>query len=334
MTPLAVCMAATGILMLAASALGAQADPRLVAAVRQAQEGQPDSARAALRGILAATPPTDPFYPQVLYATALLAPTASEMQRTLQRVTVEHPLSMWTDDALLKLAQLEYASGNLPGTARQLERLRADFPASPVLGLAAFWAARTYFDMREQRPACLWVGAGTASLRPEDTELRNQLRFFSERCPATLLAQGSAGVLPASARVETTPPAPSPVAVTPPPPAPDRNAVPADTTRDSTPPATTPAAVTAPRDTVVLPRREAEEPVATVYRVQVMAAATRAMADESVQRLRALGVTARIVTEGAFLKVRAGEFADRAAAADLVRRLRGEFPGAFIVSEP
>ena len=311
----------------AARALGAQADPRLVAAVRQAQEGSADSARATLRGLLDSTPAADPFYPQVLYASALVAPTAAEMQRTLQRITVEHPLSMFTDDALLKLAQLEYASGNLPGTVRHLERLRSDFPASPVLGVAAFWAARTYFDMREQRPACQWVGAGIASLRPDEVELRSQLRFFSERCSAVLLAQGSAGVPAASARVESTTAPPARVAVTPPP-----TVTQADTARADTTPAPAPAA--APRDTIVPPPREAAEPTGPLYRVQVVAAATRSVADEVVQRLRSLGVSARIVTEGAFLKVRAGEYADRAAAADLVRRLRGEFPGAFIVSDP
>ena len=314
--------AALMIVVVGARTLGAQADPRLVAALRQAQEGQPDSARATLRGMLTSTPPTDPFYPQVLYTAALVAPTASEMQRTLQRVAVEHPLSMWTDDALLKLAQLEYASGNLPGSVRHLERLRADFPASPVLGAAAFWAARTYFDMREQRPACRWVGAGTAALRPDDSELRSQLRFFSERCPATLLAEGSAGVLPPSARVETAPPAPIPVAATPPP------------ARDSASPDTSPAPGSAPRDTVVVVPRADEEPPGPVFRVQVVAAATREMANESVQRLRTLGIPARVVTEGAFLKVRAGEFTDREDAAELLRRLRGEFTGAFIVSEP
>ena len=49
------------ILLLAASAgtLTAQTDPQLVAAVRLAQEGQGDSARALAGRILAATAPTD-----------------------------------------------------------------------------------------------------------------------------------------------------------------------------------------------------------------------------------------------------------------------------------
>ena len=44
----------------------AQTDPRLVAAVRDAQEGRGDSARVAVDRLLAATPPSDTLYPQIL----------------------------------------------------------------------------------------------------------------------------------------------------------------------------------------------------------------------------------------------------------------------------
>ena len=334
MRPVACALIMLGVGSVAGRTVAAQADPRLVAAVRQAQEGGGDSARATLRRLIDSTPSADPFFPQVLYAAAVVAPTASEMQRTLQRITVEHPLSMWADDALLKLAQLEYAGGNLPGTVRHLERLRSDFPASPVLGTAAFWAARTYFDMREERTACRWIGAGIASLRPDEAELGGRLRFFSQRCPATLLAEGSAGVPAPSAAVESTPPAAAPAATPP-------VVAPVDSPRVDTARADTARAVSARvdsarvvRDTTPTVTQEPPQPAGPVFRVQVVAAATRSMADEAVQRLRSLGVPSRIVSEGPFLKVRAGSFADRAQAAELLRRLRGEFPGAFIVSDP
>ncbi|HEU4827878.1 MAG TPA: hypothetical protein VFT04_01660, partial [Gemmatimonadales bacterium] len=169
----------------------AQADPRVIAAVRQAQEGSGDSARASLARLLQATPASDSLYAEILFATALVSPTAQDMQRHLQRVVVEHALSRWADDALLKLAQLEYASGNLPGTVRQLERIRTDFPRSDVMGLAAFWAARTHFDLRDDRSACRWVGIGLAAARPEAADVRAQLDTFARRCPGDLLAEGA-----------------------------------------------------------------------------------------------------------------------------------------------
>lgn len=228
----------------------AQSDPRLAAALSQAREGAGDSARATIARLLAATPRTDTLYPQILYVSALTASTAQEMQRSLQRITVEHPLSSWADDALLTLAQLEYASGNLPGTVRNLERLRSDYPRSPVLGSAAFWAARAYFDMRDTKAACVWIGAGLGGLRPEEQEVRAQLEFFAQRCPATLLAQGSASRASAAGPEPRSTPA-APITGR------DTSAAPRETPvlpRDTAPAPRIPAA--APRDSAVAAVRD------------------------------------------------------------------------------
>ena len=58
---------------LAARNAAAQSDPRLVGAVRQAQAGEVDSARATLRRLAAATPAADQLYPEILYSIALTA---------------------------------------------------------------------------------------------------------------------------------------------------------------------------------------------------------------------------------------------------------------------
>lgn len=378
----------------------AQSDPRLAAALSQAREGAGDSARATIARLLAATPRSDTLYPQILYVSALTASTAQEMQRSLQRITVEHPLSSWADDALLTLAQLEYASGNLPGTVRNLERLRSDYPRSPVLGSAAFWAARAYFDIRDTKAACIWIGAGLGGLRPEEQEVRAQLEFFAQRCPATLLAQGSASRAPAAgpeprnapaapivprdtaAAPRDTPVLPAPrdsavaavrdTAIVPPGVAardtvllsPDSARVIRDSAialRDSTPPPDIGAP--ARRDTAPAPGRRDSTPVpvrrdstsvrpgagplvarvvtsrpappaaAPAFRIQVVAANTQQMADAAVARLRTLGFESRVVSEGGFLKVRAGPFASRAEVQAAMPRIRAEFPGAFTVAD-
>src|SRR4029079_10183869 len=100
--------------------------PRLVDAVRAAQEGQGDSARAAVQRLLDATSPSDTLYPQILYTQAMVASSAGDMRRQLQRVTVEYATSDWADDALLRLVQMDYATRNFDGAARNLERPRAD----------------------------------------------------------------------------------------------------------------------------------------------------------------------------------------------------------------
>ncbi|HEX6616129.1 MAG TPA: outer membrane protein assembly factor BamD, partial [Gemmatimonadales bacterium] len=135
----------------------AQTDPRLVQAMHSAQEGQSDSARAAVERLLAATSPSDSLYPQILYTQAMVAGSAADMRRSLQRVVVEYPTSPWADDALLRLVQMDYAVRNLESAERNLERLRQDFPATPLLPQAAYWAGRAYFDDNKPAAACRWL---------------------------------------------------------------------------------------------------------------------------------------------------------------------------------
>ncbi len=55
------------------------------------------------------------------------------------------------------------------------------------------------------------------------------------------------------------------------------------------------------------------------------------MANENATKVRQLGYEALIVEEGGFLKVRAGAFSSRADAVAAIRKLRDDFPGAFLV---
>jgi hypothetical protein len=168
-------------LLLLARAARAQTDPRLAEAVRMAQEGQSDSARAHVRQLLDTTPPGDTLYPQILYTQAMVADNAGEMRRQLQRVAVEYSTSSWADDALLRLVQMDYATRNFDGAAHNLEKLRLDYPATPLLAQAAYWAGRTYFDMNNPSLACRWLADGMAQSR-NDVELQNQLSFMYQRC--------------------------------------------------------------------------------------------------------------------------------------------------------
>ena len=71
-------------------------------------KGQGDSARSAVDRLLAATAPTDSLYPEILYTQAMVANTAADMRRHLQRVVVEHPTSAWVDDALIRRRKDEF----------------------------------------------------------------------------------------------------------------------------------------------------------------------------------------------------------------------------------
>ena len=299
---------AAGALVLAASGAAAQTDPRLVDAVRAAQEGRGDSARAAVQRLLDATPPTDTLYPQILYTQAMVAGTAGEMRRQLQRVTVEYGTSSWADDALLRLVQMDYATRNFDGAARNLERLRLDFPASPLLPQAAYWAGRTYFDANNPAAACRWLADGMAQAK-NDVELQNQLGYLYQRCDLRA-DSGAESAATDTARHDST--------------ARTATASPADSS--PRPPAAAPAPAAAPTPAPA---------ASTVYRVQIAAVATRKGAEDAARKARPLGLTVKTVEEKGLYKVRLGEYPTREAAQNAAASLKARLGGSpFVVAEP
>lgn len=168
-------------LILATTSASAQSDPRLRSAVQLAAEGLPDSATAIVNGLLAVTPVSDPLYPEILYTQGSIARTVVEMQRAFQTVAVEYPTSPWADDALLRLAQMDFASRNYAGTVRGAEQLRANDPSSPLVPAASYWAARASFELGKTPDGCAWITRGLASESP-DVEAKNRLEFLQGRC--------------------------------------------------------------------------------------------------------------------------------------------------------
>ncbi len=179
----------TAALLLSRSA-HAQSDPRLADAVRMAQEGHGDSARAVVNSLLTATAPTDSLYSQILYTKAMVANDAGERRTELQRISVEYGESAWADDALLRLVQMDYATRNLSGAARNLEKLRSDYPASPLLPQASYWAGRVYFDQSNPTLGCRWLSDGLAQSQ-DNVELQNQLQYLNQRCGGVATATDS-----------------------------------------------------------------------------------------------------------------------------------------------
>jgi hypothetical protein len=165
----------------AATARAQDFDPRLQAAVSQAQDGDSDAARAAVQGIIASTPGNDPLYPEALYAAGVVAGSARDAQRYFSRVALEYGWSPWADDALLRLAQLRYATHDPQGTVRAAEQLKADYPTSEALPTAAYWAARASIDLNDTEASCGWVDVGLNSAG-DNVEISNQLMYFRGRC--------------------------------------------------------------------------------------------------------------------------------------------------------
>jgi len=325
---------------LSASSALSQTDPRLIDAVRNAQEGRSDSARMKVRRLLAATSPSDSLYPQIIYTQAMVASEANEMRRQLQRVAVEYSSSSWADDALLRLVQLDYASGNLEGSARNLERIRLDYPGSPLLPQASYWAARTYFDQKNPELACRWLADGLAVSRG-NIELQNQLGYLDQRCNSVRTAiagrpPADSQPTPETAAADTVrAPAPHPKAAPAPPAA---AATPAPAPVNAGPPAPSRPPAQAPADTdrpITPPAASQPPPTAARFRIQVSAVRSAATAEAAARRMRAQGHDVVTLEEGGLYKVRVGRYATRLEAVADLPNIKAQLGGSpFVVAEP
>jgi len=289
-----------------------QTDPRLVEVIRDAQEGDSDSARMKVQQLLTATAPTDTLYPQIVYTQAMVANDAGDMRRQLQRVAVEYSSSSWADDALLRLVQLDYASGNLDGAARNLERIRLDYSGSSLIPQAAYWAARTYFDQKKPDLACRWIADGLKD-PSANLELQNQLRYLHQRC-------GQFAAASAPARADTQARAATPVDSQP-----TITATTSETTLSPAPPPPQPA--NKPRaDSASAPT------AATHYRIQITAVRSKATAESVAGKLKSKGFEPITVEEAGLYKVRIGDYRTKAEAAAAVPQVKAKLGGSpFVV---
>ncbi len=242
------------------------------------------------------------------------------MRRQLQRVAVEYSSSSWADDALLRLVQLDYASGNLEGAARNLERIRSDYPGTSLLPQASYWAARTYFDQKEPEQACRWIAEGLARSRG-NVELENQLGYLDQRC---------AGVRASVALQNPGPPQPAPASDT-------STATVARAGPDSVASPLTnagpPAPATVPRETTVATPQPAR--TGGRFRIQVSAVQTQSMADALAARLKRQGHFPMIFQEAGLYKVRLGNYATKPEAVAALPALKAKLgAGLFVVAEP
>ena len=303
----------------------------LTAALRLAQDGRIDSARATLQRMEQSTVPTDSLFPGILYSSALVAPTAEEVRQKLQRVIVEYPFSPWAEPAMIALAQLDYANGDPAAAGRTLEKFRTDHGTSTLYAVAALWGARAGFDVNDPRAACQWVSEGLARAG-DDASTRAELAALNRKCVGTPSAAPSPAATSTPSAAPARPPAPDTAvrpqaAATP-------AAPPTDTALRPAPAAVVPPPVVpAPVATPPAPPA-AGPPVPAAYRVQIVAANSQEAADEMLDRAKKAGFKGLIVKEGGFYKVRLGEYATRTEATAAAARVKAKLGGAPFVVAP
>jgi cell division septation protein DedD len=184
-----------------ASPLVAQQDSALVQAVRRATEGLGDSARALVRSRLRAIPRSDSVYAEALFTAGVVAANTDSATYYFRQVSIDFSQSSWADDALLRLAQLAFAAGDLAGAQRTVDRLLNDYPQSDVRPQANYWSGRVLLEQGDAGRACQRLAAARDAAAA-NVELANQVAFYLQRC--TALANGQPAGAPAAARPDST----------------------------------------------------------------------------------------------------------------------------------
>src|SRR3954466_8847809 len=166
-------------------------DPVFVRAQAMVSDGNGVAGRALIDSVIAATPPRAPLYPQALFWRASLAASAADAESDYNHIVVDYPLAPQAADALLRLVQLELARGDRDGALAHLQRIPRDYPRSKSLARASYWTARVLFEKNDVQNACAANAKALAQADSGEIELRNQIQYQGQRCPAVVTADAN-----------------------------------------------------------------------------------------------------------------------------------------------
>jgi hypothetical protein len=190
---------------LAAGSARAQAvDSVLVRIERLAISQDRASARALADSLLTALPSDDRRYPDALYWRGFSSSSAADAERDYLRVSVEYPLSPRAPEALLALAQLEYARGDRVTARRRFDRLLREYPSGQHVARASYWSGRLAMDEGDDQAACGALRNARLAVTPNDVELTIQIDYLLGQCAIPVIppdtgtrAPPSSGMQPA-----------------------------------------------------------------------------------------------------------------------------------------
>lgn len=290
-------------------------------AQRLVNEGKGDQGRAIVDSLLRVAAPGTAAYVEGLFWRASLATTSAEAERDYRQITVDFPLSSRTEDALLRLAQLELQRGERVLALAHLERLFRENGTGTTRARAGYWMARVYFEMNDVTRGCVALAESRAAIAASDVELRNQVDYAAQRCPVVV-------TLPVTRTAAPVSPTPTP--------APDTVTARADSTRAIAPQKAPGTPAPAPTAKAVEPKPTGTSPAEPQrFSVQVAAYGAAQEAERLVRTYRANGYDARVAGTVAPFRVRIGRFKTRGEAVELAKVLKEKSGAAFVVvAEP
>ena len=157
-------------------------DSALIRVERLVVGGDRSTARVLADSLVASLPSDSPRLADVLYWRAQSATSAADAERDYLRISVEHPFTARAPDALLALAQLEFARGDRSAARRRFDRLLRDYPKGRHVARAALWSGRLALEERDNVAGCRTLTAARPQLGSDDIELRNQFDYYVAQC--------------------------------------------------------------------------------------------------------------------------------------------------------
>jgi cell division protein FtsN len=359
--------------MAAAQAPPRPTDPVFARAQALVSDGNGVAGRALIDSVIAVTQPTARLYPEALFWRATLAANAADAESDYKHIVVDYPLAPQAEDALLRLAQLELARGDRDGALGHLQRIPRDYPRSKSLARASYWTARVLFEKNDIPNACVANANALAQADASQVELRNQIQYQGQRCPAVVAAVSS----PVTGASATSPVAPVTASTTPrsassntpsvtsaaPTSVADAEREKPRATDTTSPPVATPS--TRPRtvvqtqrpkppteandskpsivDPAKAPKAAAERTVTKAstitsrgngYSVQVAAYNHKAEAEKLASSLTKRGYAARVDGSVAPFRVRIGRYATEKEAEDALTKIKANHMDGFVARAP
>jgi len=358
---LAVALIPGGATLAAAQSTVRPIDPVFVRAQTMVSDGNGAAGRALVDSVLKATPPYAPLYPVALFWRASLASNAADAESDYKHIVVDYPLAPQAEDALLRLAQLELARGDRDAALSHLQRIPRDYPRSKSLARASYWTARVLFEKNDVPNACAANANALSQATTDEIELRNQIQYQGQRCPAVAVSSVVANVPPAnpiavaSAPAVTAPPVTTSVPIT-------ASTIPAvhssiDTgsatlSSQAKPVASSPVTAAPPQEkvlpptkakdaapSIVVPMKPSSPPAkATLttgrYSVQVAAYNHRADAEKLAASLVQRGYQARVDGDILPFRVRIGLYATENDAEAALKRIKAKHMDGFVARVP
>ena len=125
-------------------------------------------------------PTASPRFVEALYWRAVVAATAADAERDLRTIIVDYPLSPWSVEALMRLAQLEMTRRDMDQALAHLNRVLVEHPNSPQRPRASFWIARVKFEQGQLADACRQLGDAARTAPASQVELKQPDRVLVE----------------------------------------------------------------------------------------------------------------------------------------------------------